>query len=100
MNSSSTSIPQVIPQGTRTEGDDFYCHKYRIWYKVEDCVYRGRNRTFSGCVDCLQGYLNIRSVERGLRPPAFLGSNPSTTPGSKPGTVLPLKRAVLEDTGA
>jgi len=73
--------------GTRIDGDDFFCHKYQVWYRVEDCVYRGRNRTFSGCIDCLQGYLNIRCVERGVRPPAFLGSDPAASRDSRTATV-------------
>ena len=100
MRSNTSSIPAVVPLGTRIDGDDFFCHKYRIWYKVEDCVYRGRNRTYAGCVDCLQGYINIRSVERGVRPPEFLGATRSNACGDQPGTVLPLRRTAHDSTGA
>jgi len=67
---------QEIAQGTRGPEDDFFCHKYEVWYRTQDCVYRGRNKTYAGCVNCFQGYLNIRSLQQGIRPPAFLGDNP------------------------
>ena len=86
-----TSSPAAAV-GTRTPQDDFFCHKYRVWYRVEDCVYRGRNKTFAGCVDCFQGRLNIRSVERGIKPPAILGSDPQAVPHARLAVILPLKR--------
>ena len=58
--------------GGRGPSDDFFCHKYSVWYRVEDCVYRGTNKTYAGCIDCFQGRLNMRSVEKGVQPPAFL----------------------------
>ena len=57
-----TSEPGV-PLGTKGPDDDFFCHKYQVWYQVDDCVYRGQNQTFPGCANCFQGHLNIRSVE-------------------------------------
>ena len=82
-----------IPDGTRGPDDDFFCHKYQVWYRVEDCVYRGTNKTFTGCVNCFQGRLNIRSLEKGLKPPAFIGMHVPQDPGSSQadtaGTVLP-----------
>ncbi len=65
-----------ITMGTRGPHDDFYCHKFEVWYRVDDCVFRGTHKTFPGCVDCFQGRLNMRSVEKGIRPPAFLGPDP------------------------
>ncbi len=65
-----------ITMGTRGPHDDFYCHKFEVWYRVEDCVFRGTHKTFPGCVDCFQGRLNMRSLEKGIRPPAFLSPDP------------------------
>ena len=82
------------PEGTRGPLDDFFCSKYQVWYRVEACVYRGRNRTFPGCVDCIQGYVNIRSVARGVRPPMIFGSDRQAALEPRgSGTVLPLRRA-------
>ncbi|HET9480794.1 MAG TPA: hypothetical protein VFP98_03485 [Candidatus Polarisedimenticolia bacterium] len=82
------------PRGLKGPHDDFFCHKYQVWYRVEDCVYRGRNRTFAGCVNCFQGRLNMRSVEKGLRPPVFLGDEPSGTPHHEgSGALLQLRRS-------
>lgn len=89
---------QPVQDGTRGPDDDFFCHKYQVWYRVEDCVYRGRNRTYAGCVDCFQGYVNIRSVEQGIRPPAFMGrvcpSVRADEGDGRSGTVLPF---VIDD---
>lgn len=83
----------AIVRGTRGPLDDFFCHKYQVWYRVEDCVYRGKNKTFHGCVNCFQGHLNIRSVDRGIRPPAYLGSEPpSSLPAASPGALIPMRR--------
>ena len=65
-----------ITMGTRGPNDDFYCHKFEVWYRVDDCVFRGTHKTFAGCVDCFQGRLNMRSLEKGIRPPAFLSPDP------------------------
>ena len=56
-------------QAARTEGtkgphDDFFCHKYRVWYRLDDCVFRGLNKTYQGCVSCFQGQLNIRNNQK------------------------------------
>ncbi len=80
-----------VPTGTRGPNDDFYCHKYEVWYRVEDCVYRGRNRTYPGCVNCFQGHVNIRSVEKGVQPPAFLGSAAGEPHEPRQGDLLELK---------
>ena len=83
------------PNGTRGDRDDFFCHKYQVWYRVQDCVFRGRNRTFSGCVNCFQGHLNIRILEKGLKPPIFLGRHTPDEPAAgspaqeTPGSLLP-----------
>ncbi len=68
----AASKRQAIPLGTKGPDDDFYCLKYQVWYRVADCVYRGRNRTYPGCVDCLQGYVNIRHALKGIAPPVIL----------------------------
>lgn len=81
-----------IPGGTRGPHDDFYCHKYQVWYQVDDCVFRGRNRTYPGCVNCFQGYLNIRSVEQGVQPLPFLGAGaPASNEGSAPGLLVQMR---------
>ncbi len=65
-----------IEHGTKGPFDDFFCHKYQVWYRVEDCVYRSINRTFHGCVNCFQGHLNRRSCEKGIQPPEMLTAGP------------------------
>jgi len=79
---------QQISQGTRGPGDDFFCQKYQVWYRIRDCVYRGRNRTFAGCENCFQGFLNIRSVESGRKPPVFAALEDSE-PGAARGALIP-----------
>jgi len=79
---------EEIPQGTRGPDDDFYCHKYQVWYRVRDCVYRGRNKTFTGCENCFQGFLNIRSLQNGVKPPVFLGLH-APEPSADCGALLP-----------
>src|SRR5262245_40355888 len=64
-NGAPSATQGEISEGTRGPGDDFFCNKYQVWYRMEDCVYRGRHKTFSGCVNCFQGYLNIRRLEKG-----------------------------------
>ena len=81
----------IISEGTRGPEDDFFCHKYLVWYGAADCVYRQKNETFPGCMDCFQGHINSRSLERGSAPPEFLGANPpGTTQPSVPGELLQL----------
>jgi hypothetical protein len=50
----------------RLPGDDFYCFKYQVWYRTEDCTFRHHFRTFAGCADCRQGAFNL--LRRGGRP--------------------------------
>jgi len=74
-------------EGTKGPHDDFFCHKYRVWYRLDDCVYRGLNKTFQGCVSCFQGHINIRTHqkrERGI--PAG-----DTTPG-RTAQIIQLRR--------
>ena len=89
---STQPTARVIPQGTRGPEDDFFCHKYQVWYRSSDCVYRQKNETFSGCMNCFQGHLNARSLERGTAPPAFLGADqPDGAHSSAPGALLQLR---------
>ena len=82
-----------LPEGTRGPDDDFFCQKYRVWYRVRDCVYRGTHRTFAGCIDCLQGYVNIRSTARGLRAPVSLSAGASSEGEARPpARVVPMRR--------
>lgn len=81
----------TIPEGTRGPQDDFFCHKYQVWYRSADCVYRQRNETFPGCAECFQGHINSRSLDRGIAPPRFLGEDSNDTPShSTPGELLRL----------
>ena len=81
-----------IPEGTRGPLDDFFCHKYQVWYQSVDCVYRQRNETYTGCVDCFQGHLNARSLDRGVSPLEFLGADqPDGDSSSAPGELLQLR---------
>ncbi len=58
--------------GTKGPHDDFFCHKYGVWYRVDDCVYRTTHATYSGCMNCFQGTLNARCASKGVAPPTFL----------------------------
>ncbi|MFQ5701292.1 MAG: hypothetical protein ACE5HU_05555 [Acidobacteriota bacterium] len=83
--------------GTRGPDDDFYCHKYSVWYRVEDCVFRGVHKTYSGCVNCFQGYLNRRCVKRGTPPPVWLGADsPPRADRETTCVVLPMRLATRD----
>ena len=83
---------RIIPEGTRGPEDDFFCHKYQVWYRAADCVYRQRNETFPGCMDCFQGHMNSRSLNGGVAPPPFLGADlPGRTQPAMPGELLQLR---------
>ena len=82
----------IIPEGTRGPEDDFFCHKYQVWYTALDCVYRQKHETFAGCVDCFQGHMNSRCLDRGIAPPQFLGANPPDgAQPRQPGELLQLR---------
>jgi len=82
----------IVPEGTRGPDDDFFCHKYQVWYKAADCVYRQRHETFPGCIDCFQGHINSRSLDQGFAPPPFFGaSRPGATPPALPGELLQIR---------
>lgn len=81
-----------IPEGTRGPEDDFFCHKYQVWYRAADCVYRQRNQTYDGCADCFQGHMNARCLDRGTAPPAFFGAaEPDASRPAEPGELLELR---------
>ncbi len=63
---------ETLGCGYRAPDDDFFCEKYQVWYPVGDCNYRVVHSTFTGCVECFQGRINLRR----LRP-----SPPSAQPG-------------------
>lgn len=46
--------------GSRGPRDDFFCWKYRVWYSLEDCVFRHAWRTTADCALCGQGAANLR----------------------------------------
>ena len=59
-------MASVVHKG-RLPGDDFYCFKYQVWYRADDCAFRHHYQTFAGCVECRQGAFNL---ERRSAPPA------------------------------
>ncbi len=44
--------------GYREVNDDFFCHRYQVWYASFDCAVRTRFRTSAGCLNCEQGRFN------------------------------------------
>ncbi len=48
----------------RAPRDDFFCWKFRVWYNLDDCVFRHVHRTTHDCADCEQGAGNVRLVSR------------------------------------
>ena len=53
--------------GTRTDGDDFYCLRFKVWYRSVDCAFRTRFRTCAACADCDQGRFNLKRHAAELR---------------------------------
>jgi hypothetical protein len=108
MSNARNAQGEELFEGTRGPDDDFFCLKYQVWYRLEDCVYRGRNRTFSGCVNCFQGFLNIRSHEKGVAAPLIQAPRAAAEPAAgRSGHLLPFavpagqpRRAHDDRTGA
>ncbi len=48
----------------RSPGDDFFCWKYRVWYPLEDCVFRHAWKTTADCAECEQGASNLKLLGR------------------------------------
>jgi len=44
----------------RDPDDDFYCHRYEVWYPSFDCAVRTKFRTSDGCLNCEQGRFNLK----------------------------------------
>ncbi len=62
--------PVALPEGTRQDGDDFFCLRYEVWYPSIDCAIRTRYRTSAGCLRCDQGRFNLKrhaAAVRGIR---------------------------------
>ena len=58
-------------KGQRQPGDDFYCFKYQVWYRLEDCVFRHFYETCEGCADCGQGEMNLLKLGTAPRRPRY-----------------------------
>ena len=54
----------MAERGPRAHSDDFFCWKYRVWYNLEDCVFRHAWKTTKACADCEQGAGNLRLLGR------------------------------------
>jgi hypothetical protein len=54
----------MVDRGPRAPHDDFFCWKYRVWYNLEDCVFRHAWKTTKTCADCAQGAGNLRVLGR------------------------------------
>ena len=52
-------IADTPNESTRVPGDDFFCLRYRVWYRSIDCAYRTRFETCAGCARCDQGRFNL-----------------------------------------
>ena len=50
--------------GARGPHDDFFCWRYRVWYRLGDCVFRHAFRTTAVCACCEQGGANLRVFGR------------------------------------
>ena len=50
-----------------SEGDDFFCLRYRVWYPSFDCAIRTRFETSAGCLRCDQGRFNLKRHAVALR---------------------------------
>jgi hypothetical protein len=62
--------PETGPVGTRSNGDDFFCIRYRVWYPSFDCAIRTQFQTSEGCLRCDQGRFNLKrhgTAVRGVR---------------------------------
>jgi hypothetical protein len=62
--------PGSSPVGTPTQGDDFFCIRYRVWYPSFDCAIRTQFHTSEGCLRCDQGRFNLKrhaAAVRGIR---------------------------------
>lgn len=42
----------------RGPGEDFFCLRYKVWYRSYDCAIRTKFKTCRGCLDCDQGRFN------------------------------------------
>jgi len=58
-------------KGQREPGDDFYCFKYQVWYRLDDCCFRHFYRTTPGCADCAQGEMNLLRLASVPRRPRY-----------------------------
>lgn len=47
-------------RGSRSPRDDFFCWKYRVWYNLDDCVFRHAWKTTQTCAECEQGASNLK----------------------------------------
>lgn len=57
--------------GPRGPRDNFFCWKFRVWYSLEDCVYRHGWQTHPECANCDQGSANLRLFGRIPPPPRW-----------------------------
>jgi len=62
----------LVQNGHRGPGDDFFCWKFRVWYNLEDCVFRHTYRTTPECAACGQGASNTRLVRHKPEPPRWV----------------------------
>jgi hypothetical protein len=63
----------MVDRGPRSPRDDFFCWKYRVWYNLDDCVFRHAWKTTKACADCEQGASNLRLVGRVPSKPRWAG---------------------------
>jgi hypothetical protein len=69
-----------MAQPPRLPGDDFFCWKFQMWYRLKDCLVRHAYETTHECAECDQGAANLeisgppQSLPRWTRLPAANGS--------------------------
>lgn len=51
----------------RGPDDDFYCHRFEVWYSSFDCAIRTQFRTCGSCANCDQGRFNAKRHGSALR---------------------------------
>lgn len=61
------TAPERAAEGTREPGDDFFCHRYSVWYASFDCAIRTRFHTSAGCLRCDQGRFNLKRHTLAIR---------------------------------
>jgi hypothetical protein len=64
----ATAERTLPPHGSyRGPEDDFYCHRFEVWYSSLDCAIRTQYSTCASCANCDQGRFNAKRHGSTLR---------------------------------